>query len=59
MITSAENLHVHPLRMQPRDGTEALMFHVSSPLDEARPQTGQTVRQEANERAEASATPTY
>jgi len=23
MFTSADHLHVHPLRMQPRDGTEA------------------------------------
>src|SRR5260370_38171895 len=53
MITSAEDLHVHPLRMQPRDGTEAIMFYVSSPLDEARSPDGQTVRQEANKRAEA------
>jgi hypothetical protein len=30
---------VHPLRMQPRDGTEANEFYFSLPLDEARPQT--------------------
>jgi hypothetical protein len=26
MVTSADYLHVHPLRMQPRDGTEANEF---------------------------------
>jgi hypothetical protein len=26
---------VHPLRMQPRDGTEAIKFYFSSPFDEA------------------------
>ncbi len=31
MVTSADRLHVHPLRMQPRDGTEAYQILIFAP----------------------------
>lgn len=42
MGTSADPLHVHPLRMQPRDAPKLLSFFVLTPLDEAGPRLGKS-----------------
>jgi hypothetical protein len=46
MVTSADYLHVHPLRMQPRDGTEANEFSSSLPLDEMEPRLSKSPERE-------------
>jgi hypothetical protein len=46
MVTSADYLHVHPLRMQPRDGTEAKEFSSSLPLDEPEPRLSKSPERE-------------
>src|SRR5258707_13544585 len=51
IFTSADNLHVHPLRMQPRDGTEAFRFSNLCPPTRHIPQMELTARQEAKKRA--------
>src|SRR5260221_13812186 len=51
MFTSADNLHVHPLRMQPRDGIEAFSFSNLRPSTRHIPQMEKTARQEARKRA--------
>ncbi len=40
MLTSADHLHVHPLRMQPRDGTEANEVFVLHPSTRGIPHIG-------------------
>ncbi len=55
MVTSADYLHVHPLRMQPRDGTEAYGLLSFLPLEEARPRLGKLGRSEMSAEASGSA----
>ncbi len=55
MVTSTDYLHVHPLRMQPRDGTEAYEIFCSLPLEEAGPRLGKLGRSEMSAEASGSA----
>jgi len=47
MLTPADQLHMHPLRMQSRYAAEATRFSFCSPLLEACSPVGVTVRQKA------------
>ena len=47
LLTSADNLHMHPLRMRPGAGTKAVEFSILCPSTRRVPQIGYSVKQEA------------
>ena len=59
LLTSADQLQVHPLRMQPRCGNEAISFLFFAPFQDAIPTLRKLSNKKPSQRADGLATLTH